>query len=600
MYELTERRRKLFLHWLASCFLALIIFILYFNSIHSPFMYDDADLITKNAAIKNFKNLPLLFTKEYYAYFGEKTYRPLCTFSFFADYALHGLNPAGFRATNIAFHIFSTVLAYFVIMSATSNFFLSLSAAALFAAHPVQTEAVNLISFREDLMAMAFLLCSLLACVKSAASRGLKRVFWTVFCFAFMTLGIFSKETALMAPAVIFLYNAAFISDGFRAEFEKRKFLYGGFFALVMFYVFVIKICLPHPSALQENALSGLSTPAVLLTMLKVFAYYLKNLAAPVDLYVDYNVEPSHSFFSPAVLFSAAVSAALLALGIMLWRKNKNVSFGILYYFVTLVPVSNIIPFGSFMNDRYLYMPSLGFCMTVACALAGAHGKNTRKGTAAAFCFLMLFYGFFTVKQNALWRDEMAVWMKVLKKEPLSVNAYFAVGNIYAQRGNDGGALHALNNVLKLNPSYAGAYVNRGGIYFRKGLLDAALSDFTKAIQLDPLRGGAYVNSGVAYFQKGMIDEAADDFTKATQLLPQNDEAYYNRGIVYEMKGLYDKALSDFSRVLSINPEDAEAYNERGLLYVKKGLREKAKDDFIMSSRLGFSPARENLKKYFK
>ena len=146
-------------------YILLLLFVtigIYSNSLQNSFVYDDDGTIVSNNFVKNWGNVPKIFTQDYFSLSNEATYRPMVTLSYFLDYSFWQLNPFGYHLTNLLFHIVNTILIYFLLSLILKSRTIPLFTALLFATHPIQTEAVAAISFREDLMTMCFFLLSLL------------------------------------------------------------------------------------------------------------------------------------------------------------------------------------------------------------------------------------------------------------------------------------------------------------------------------------------------------------------------------------------------------------------------------------------------------
>src|SRR3989339_1852277 len=148
--------------------LVAIPVLIYINSLQNTFVYDDVFTITDNYFIRDWGNFTALFTNDYFKYSGEVTYRPVVTFSYFIDYFLWHLNPAGFHLTNILLHVVNVVLVYLLVSAVSRSRTASFLTSILFALHPVLTEAVNGISYREDLLTTTFFLSSILLFIQSA------------------------------------------------------------------------------------------------------------------------------------------------------------------------------------------------------------------------------------------------------------------------------------------------------------------------------------------------------------------------------------------------------------------------------------------------
>src|SRR3990172_2319184 len=142
--------------------------IAFLNSLENTFVYDDVFTITDNYFIRDWGNVPIFFTEDYFKYSGEVTYRPVVTFSYFIDYFLWHLNPVGFHLTNILLHIVNVVLVYLLVSAVSRSRTTAFLTSTLFALHPILTEAVNGISYREDLLTTTFFLSSILLFIQSA------------------------------------------------------------------------------------------------------------------------------------------------------------------------------------------------------------------------------------------------------------------------------------------------------------------------------------------------------------------------------------------------------------------------------------------------
>lgn len=258
------------------------------------------------------------------------------------------------------------------------------------------------------------------------------------------------------------------------------------------------------------------SITITLLTMSKVFVYYLYNILFPINLCASYEVVLAHSLFELPVLFSLAIIIFLFMIPIRLYKKSREIFWGIFYFFLTLLPVSNIIPTGHFMNDRYLYMPLLGFCIVFSYLLIKLFQNKTI--LIVTFLIVLIFYSSLTIKQNIIWQDEMRLWENVIKRFPNLYIPYYQYGLIYSHRGLLDKAISNYSKGLQLNPTHAEGYYNRGIAYYKKGLLDKAISDYNKALRLNPMCVEAYNNRGVAYYEKKIYNKAIKDFKKAAEL----------------------------------------------------------------------------------
>src|SRR3990167_2871458 len=183
--------------------------IAYTNSLQNTFVYDDVFTITDNYFIRNWGNFPAFFTDDYFKYSGEATFRPVVTLSYFIDYSLWHLNPAGFHLTNILLHAVNVVLVYLLVSAVSRSRTASFLTSILFALHPILTEAVNGISYREDLLTTTFFLSSILLFIQSAIRNPQSKIrnyLYPLSLFSYL-LALCSKEVAITLPLIIFLLD---------------------------------------------------------------------------------------------------------------------------------------------------------------------------------------------------------------------------------------------------------------------------------------------------------------------------------------------------------------------------------------------------------
>ena len=468
-------------------------------------------------------------------------------------------------------------------------------------------------------MAMCFFLLSLLLYIKNSVSgsdptkapdlmRGLtsllkKNLYYFASLFAFI-LALFSKEMAVTLPLVIILYDLCFKSKDKAKVIYKQGGYYLGFFLVLAFYLFVRFFVFFNP--LKSLDYLGGSIYLTFLTMLKVFALYLKLLLLPINLCADYVVKVSSSPFEPLVAGGIGLLVILLIISFKLYKWERSselglsrlVSFAILYFFITLLPVSNIIPLGILMAERLLYIPSLGFCIVLAVILAKIPqlkikrvGSDPTKApilmwgltplkSASILFLILLFYSITTINRNKIWANDFVLWEETVKNSPESFISHYNLGNKYRERGMYKRAIDEYGYAIALKPDSANAYNNRGTVYRERGEYEQAIKDYNKAIELEPDYELSYNNRGYTYGKKGKYDLAIKDFNKAIEIRPDYALAYYTRGYTYGKKREYDLAIKDFNRAIELKPDYAEAYNNRGYAYRKKGEYERAVKDY--------------------
>ncbi len=378
--------------WIAVGLIVILGIIVYANSFSNPFIWDDENLIVTNPYIKNIRLIKNLFTKD--LAFGTQFsnfYRPLQSLSFELDYYLWGLNPFGFHLTNLLLHIACALLVYFLFALIFPHLLsIPLITALLFLVHPIQTEAVTYISGRADPLVSLFILLSIFFYVKhsvvaqfTCARKGIgqkagfgsingattsnlsKRVYLSASVLSFI-LALLSKETALILLLLILLYDVSFSKDRLRFR-DKFKFRYSLFLLVALIYILLRMTVLNFLN--RPLFLSNTGLYFRMLTSAKTFSLYLGLLISPLHLHMERSVPFVSSILDKGVLPSLIL---LIFLGILIvrsYRFSKVCFFAGVWFFLNLVPVSNIVPLNANMAEHWLYLPSIGFFLLIAFGL---------------------------------------------------------------------------------------------------------------------------------------------------------------------------------------------------------------------------------------
>jgi len=314
-------KRAVITNLLLYCFPVLILVglsqLVYLNSLTNQFVYDDEFILSDNPFIKSWGNLPKLFHKDYFEFSGELSYRPVVTLSYFFDYTFWGLNPFGYHLVNALLHSLNAVLCFFLFKHFIQHRTASFIGALIFSCHPVLSETVNAIGFREDILATAFLLTGFLLYVKAVRKYSFLMYLVSVACYL---LGVFSKEMAIPLLLLIFIYDILHTKN--INYVQKLTHYYSGYLIVAVFYLLVRFVLLHNP---VESTVSYPDNSLLVnfLTMSKVVASYITKLFLPVRLCADYIVPHSTSVldFSFIVSFLTLAATAVIACKLYLYSR---------------------------------------------------------------------------------------------------------------------------------------------------------------------------------------------------------------------------------------------------------------------------------------
>jgi len=349
--------------------------IAFLNTLDNTFVYDDVFTITDNYFIRDWGNFSAFFTDDYFKYSGEATFRPVVTLSYFIDYSLWHLNPAGFHLTNILLHAVNVVLVYLLVSAVSGSSTASFLTSILFALHPVLTETVNGISYREDILATTFFLGSILLFIQSAIVRlsahdkvrnpQSKIHYYFLYILALFSylLALCSKEMAITLPLIVFLLDWL-LGDKSRIKKNTIKY-YIGFILVSGFYLFLRFVWFHNPVEKQLTYPDN-SFLVNLLTMPKIFCSYIKLLFFPISFNAEYIIAHTKTPCAATFILGMIFLSVIGVITYKFYNHSRRLFFFMLWFFVSLAPMMNIMPIANIMAERYLYLPSVGFCAILA------------------------------------------------------------------------------------------------------------------------------------------------------------------------------------------------------------------------------------------
>lgn len=530
-------------------FVILGTFYIYSRALTGPFIWDDEHFVLRNPSVKSVERVPEYFTsKETFAMEGNfAIYRPLRNISYLLDYLLFGLNPFGFHLVNLLLHIQNMILMAYLVRLMTGSRFASIVSSVFFAFHPVQTEAVSWIKGRDDLIATFFYLASLALYIKGREKKSLYR--GSVIFFA---LALLSKETALTLPLIIFLYNLHFPEKG------DKKVSYHPYIYISLLYLLLRTIVVGRVGQTEHWGGSFLTA---FYTNWTGMVYYLKLLFFPVNLCADYLMFPVRTtLFDPYVLGALFIILLLLGAALISFRGgNRLLSFSIFWFFITLLPVSNIVPIQIIIAERFLYLPSIGMFIGAAVLLGNLKDGFQKTGFGnSVLIFLIsgvsLFLASMTVDRNHVWTDEHLFWKDVAAKSPGNPRAWHNLASEYQNEGRISEAISLYQKSLMMDYHSPETHYQLGRIYRGMGEEEKALSEFYAALEDDPENADINYEIGNLMSKKGWYSEAISQYRKALEGNPDHEDALHDLGILYMRQKDYGLAAMQFRKLLVLSP----------------------------------------------
>jgi tetratricopeptide (TPR) repeat protein len=535
-------------------------------------VFDDESVVVNNIALQEFSNIPKYFAGgEGFNKVIGRYYRPIVSTLYTVDYAIWGLNPMGFHITNIIIHVISCLLLFAILMQLFGEYkygiIASLIAALVFAAHPIHTEAVSWISGRTDSLVTLFFFAAFLFYIKFIKSNedgeeqdadetgksGFQKYKFLIYSLLFYFFGLLSKEMIITFPVVIILYD--FIYRKKTLSYIKENLnVYISIVALTIVYLVVRYIVLIDVVERETYAyFYGMDFVTVTATMLKTVPMYFKLLFVPINLLYHYNgfIPDSNSFFDINVILSILFIALLIYLSIFFYKRHSVISFCLLFFIVSLIPVMNIVPTMNLMAERFLYITSFSLSILIAYLMVKFMNENNLVPTMLISLIVILLLSFFTYERNKDWKDNNTLYYtgKDVEGTVLLTN----YGNIFANNKQFGQAEIMYRKAIELRDNALLAHHNLGLIYLIKGQLDSAEIKFKKGLSIDSLAPDGYLQLANVYQTQGRIGEAIDQLEKLQTIIPDYRDSKAMLEVLKQQYG--DQMPSDIKLPDSINTE---------------------------------------------
>jgi len=506
--------RRAFPQWLpAAAALAALAVAVYANSLTNGFVGDDQFQLLRNPLVKDAGGIPRLFGSGAWSFLGisGNYYRPLQFLVYLLIYQCAGFQPSAFHFFMVVLHAANTVLLYlFVRRWAASR--IAWAAAALFAVHPVHTEPVDWIAALPDLMLTTFVLAGLLLFARQdGAPRGLRIL---GHCGIYL-LALWTKETGV---AMLPLYAAfGFFCLGRRwSEFRPNAVLYTGMIAVFALYL-GMRIRALGGLAPRQHAFFHLGLADFALSAVVAAGQYLRTLLLPLDLNYFHVFHPTQSVTLPFLISAAALGAAA---ALFLRLRKPLVSYGLFWMAAAIAPALNLTGVGqNVVTERYLYLPSAGFC----CIAAWAWGWWAERKPAwanAVGAAVLLVCGVAVAARNRDWRDNFTMLKATVRQSPDSGWLQDALAGELVERDAFDEALEHQRLAVRYDPGVALYHKKLGYMLMGKDNREA-IAEFRRMDALEPGVAANHYDLAAALEAAGDVSDAAEEYKKALELQPQ-------------------------------------------------------------------------------
>ena len=629
--------------------------LLYFNTFNHKYALDDSIVITDNIYTKNgISGIKDIFKNDSFTgFFKEKKdlvpggrYRPLSIATFALEYEFFGENPGISHIINVIFYALTGILIFIIFSKLTSsssskNYFLSLPliCSLLFIFHPVHTEVVSNIKGRDELLALIFSLAALLFTINNHNSIKIKYLLLAGISFF---LALLSKENAIIFALIIPLTVYFFTKSSSKKIFviEIPLLLSASLFLYIRYKVLGEMSSAPS-GELMNNPFLFASVPQKYATIFYTLGVYFRLMFFPHPLTFDYY--PYHielvNLTNIWVIISLMVYVLLIVITISGFRKKTILSYGILLYLLPLILVSNLIfNLGTFMNERFAYFSSLGFCIIIAWFLAyilpGILNKSICRIIIPIFLlFFLILYSTKTISRNKAWENDFTLFTTDVKISSNSAKSNCSAGGILLEEAQIIGnkekrnsyleqSLKYLNKAIIIHPEYVDALrllgnahfilnkdIEKSIYYYKKVLLRSPLDETTykninlvlndynnvdhkitiykEILQINSNRFDISYKLGNLYGKyKSDIPKALIYLKMAASINPDNKNVCKDLGVAYGISGQFSESIKWLKKAIMLEPDDHTLYTNLGITYQRMGNLSKANEYFLMARKM--------------
>jgi Tfp pilus assembly protein PilF len=580
-HTITPQKRS----WLLG-FLLLLSFLLYANAVMDGFVYDDHSQIERNPYVHSLKYTGQIFGSSLAAQQGKQVlpnyYRPLINFSFLVCYQLFGLSPYGFHLISILLNCVVVWLVFVVSAELFSSEWLGLIAAAIFALHPIHTEAVDWIDGVSDLYVSVFYLLAFSLFLRQEHAQG-RRGFWDrTGMLASFALALFSKETAMTFPVLVTAYEHLWRSDRHGTSWTQKLSRYAWLWVTQFAYlaIRIISVGRLAPARLHTD----ISSRELLFSVLTVIGQYAEMLLRPWPLVAFYPFRKSASFADPLVLLGLAALAGVCASFVLLWKRARLYTFAVFWMCLTIAPALNVRYMGAnVFAERYVYLPSVGFSWLVAGAIwwcwrrPYSWMRRLRWALGATAVIVALLAGRAIVARNRDWKDDRTLVLRTLQVRPDSPNMRNDLGLMKWYDGDRDEAERQWQLALSYKPDTVEVLSNLGFARLEEKRYEEAIPYLQKAIQLKPLFATPHIHLARVYAAEGRNEDAENEFRRAVEIYSLNPDTRKAWGQFYLDAGRLSEAEQQFLVSVSVAP-DLEAWSALGVIYDRQNSTDKAED----------------------
>ena len=556
--------------------------IIYFATVHSPFIYDDAHAIEDNPYIKNLSKFQQMVGVQ------NIFNRSILLFTFSVNHAIGQLDVFGYHLINLMLHLCVGIMLYFLTMelltienpALTQTFQrLPLAVSLIHILNPINVESVTYLSSRSSVLVTLFYLSSFYLFIRFVNSKEKKKkwknIHYPIVILFLFYLGLGTKEIIVTLPIIAVLYLWVHSST---KNFHKFLPELAVILIPLIIYLLYRYVQMGNLLVIKTDPYSYMIDRSLyILTQIKVvISYYFVKLIFPINL----NFEPDIRLVSGFLDWEWVVSLIIgvcIAIGIFN-QKSILLKCAFIWALITILPTSSIIPLKQIATEHRTYLPGLGINMGLG--ILFLRGVSHRKLIPPTLFIFLVIYGLLAMKRSLDYRSEINLWQDTVRKSPYKSMVHNNMGTAYLSKERLKEARKSFEVSSALSPSSTDPYINMGHIDARNKEWDKAKLKYDLALKLGADRSQVFFNSGLMRLKLNKPAEALPFLLEAIKIKNHRPLYHQELGNAFRMLKQYDSALKSYRKVLELEPNYVEAQNNIGVIFWNLKILDKAELEF--------------------
>lgn len=489
-------------HFLVLLTLLVLIFTLYLPAANAPFMYDSITNIKENNQLKNTDNIVKdLFTVQtdnhgLLKYLNDPA-RPLTFFTFYVNYYFHKDNPLGFRILNMIFLAMLGFMIYLFLktllesaFNSQQSFMAAFIGSLILTLHPISVHVATYVYHRSEILVLIFYLASLFFYYKNCKTG---KTIFILLSFTSFIMGLCSKQIIIVLPFVILFFDYLFCSECSLKSVWKNKFKWLPFLIVFPLYQAYRLLYLKTDFLLHAD-ISMAKRISYIASQPKNILLYIVKSFFPNNLQLMHYQEPLKDFNNLYFIIPTLLLLVLMVISIRILLKAKSNNkarlyfFGLLFFFINILPTSSIFVSNEVMADRRLFVPFLGIIilMCVSGLLFFNKNKPLKKLVTGLTITLLFINIAATIKFNLRIKNPINLYSESIKAYPKQALPYMNLGTAYANANDFENAKKYLDEAQLIDPNNSYVMANLAIIYKKQNMYKKALRYIIKAYEAEP------------------------------------------------------------------------------------------------------------------